>query len=273
MSLGIRSVTNPLATFNVNNDANFQNYSFSFYGPAPRPCEIRFFNDGTSSGIDRNLYVDYITLNGSRLEVGGRRLLHAGQSELCRCGGARESLYVNGTLTFDDLPDSGPDDPVAILLAQPDLKTNATYAPGAVGSAVLRIMDGVDNIRASNFSAGSFQVENTGAKKISGIFIDVRGALYPDSVFDPDGAGGDSVTKPWAIDRAGRHRRLRRPGPATSCPGRTRCRTPPAPARPATAASKARWSSSTPGSAAASRTGEIVDLLRRHGPELARRSA
>ena len=41
-------------------------------------------------------------------------------------------------------------------------------------------MDGVDNIRASNFSAGSFQVENTGAKKISGIFIDVRGALYPD---------------------------------------------------------------------------------------------
>ena len=47
VSLGIRSVTNPLATFNVNNDANFQNYSFSFDGPAPNSVDIRYLNNGT----------------------------------------------------------------------------------------------------------------------------------------------------------------------------------------------------------------------------------
>ena len=93
--------------------------------------------------------------------------------------------------------------PAQILLAQTDLQTNASYAPGVVGSAVLRVMENGGNIRGSNYGAGSFQVENTGGKKISGIFIDVRGALYPDSVFDPDGAGGDNVTKPWGIDSAG----------------------------------------------------------------------
>ena len=105
VSLGIRSVTNPLATFNVNNDANFQNYSFSFDGPAPNSVDIRYLNNGTSSGIDRNLYIDYITLNGTKLEaeVDGffTTLNPASQATL---GGARESLYVNGTLSFDDLP-------------------------------------------------------------------------------------------------------------------------------------------------------------------------
>ena len=121
VSLGIRSVTNPLATFNVSNDANFRNYSFSFDGPAPDSVDIRYFNNGTSSGIDRNLYVDYITLNGTKyeVEVDGFFTPHNPASQ-ATLGGARESLYVNGTLSFDDLPGASPDDPVAILLAQAD---------------------------------------------------------------------------------------------------------------------------------------------------------
>ena len=44
---------------------------------------------------------------------------------------------------------------------------------------------------------------NTGGKKISAIFIDVSSALYPDSVFDPDGLGGDAAAKDWQINTAG----------------------------------------------------------------------
>jgi len=43
----------------------------------------------------------------------------------------------------------------------------------------------------------------TGDKKIAAVFIDTSLALYPDSVFDPDGQGGDTAFKSWAINTAG----------------------------------------------------------------------
>ena len=87
--------------------------------------------------------------------------------------------------------------------AQDDLFRGASYAEGVAGSAVLEIMTGNNNIQSSNFGANSFEVTNTGGKDISAIFIDVRTALYPDSVFDPDGLGGDSAAKPWQINSGG----------------------------------------------------------------------
>ena len=107
VSLGITSITTPLAgSFNPALDANYQNYSFNFTGAAPGTVSIRYFNDGTSSGIDRNLFVDYINLNGTvyESETAGfyTTLNPVNQAAL---GGAREGFYVNGTLAFDDLPD------------------------------------------------------------------------------------------------------------------------------------------------------------------------
>ena len=87
--------------------------------------------------------------------------------------------------------------------AQDDLDTSQSYGGGAVGAARLEIMTGVSDIDASNFGQNSFQVTNVGDKKISAIFIDVTEALYPDSVFDPDGKGGDNAAKPWAVNNAG----------------------------------------------------------------------
>ena len=87
--------------------------------------------------------------------------------------------------------------------AQDDLFTDASYDANVAGAAVLKITAGQPNVAASNFGANSFEVENTGAKKISAIFIDVTSALYPDSVFDPDGKGGDSTAKAWAVNSAG----------------------------------------------------------------------
>ncbi|MGR3737629.1 MAG: malectin domain-containing carbohydrate-binding protein, partial [Limimaricola soesokkakensis] len=96
-----------------------------------------------------------------------------------------------------------PTNALQAFAAQGDLDTSQSYASGTVGSAKLGIMLGNANIEASNFGLNSFKVTNTGDKKISAIFIDVSSALYPDSVFDPDGAGGDSATKPWAVNAAG----------------------------------------------------------------------
>ncbi|MCV3273959.1 malectin domain-containing carbohydrate-binding protein [Roseobacter sinensis] len=90
-----------------------------------------------------------------------------------------------------------------VFAGETDLITNATYADGVTGSAVLDIMAGVSDIDGSNFGANSFQVTNTGGKKISAVFIDVSDAVYQDAVFDPDGAGGDNVAKPWAVNSAG----------------------------------------------------------------------
>jgi hypothetical protein len=87
--------------------------------------------------------------------------------------------------------------------AQTDLDTARSYGDGTVGAAKLEVMKGVNDIDASNYGAGSFKVTNLGDKKIAAVFIDVTEALYPDSVFDPDGLGGDTVAKPWAVDDAG----------------------------------------------------------------------
>ncbi len=87
--------------------------------------------------------------------------------------------------------------------AQTDLVTTASYGQNVNGGAILKIMEGNNSVAASNFGANSFQVENIGSKKISALFIDVTGALYPDSVFDPDGLGGDNAAKAWAVNSAG----------------------------------------------------------------------
>ena len=87
--------------------------------------------------------------------------------------------------------------------AQDDLATGASYGGGAVGAAELRVTAGSQSIDVSNFAPNSFQVTNVGDKTISAVFIDVTDALYPDSVFDPDGAGGDDVAKAWAVNSGG----------------------------------------------------------------------
>lgn len=100
-------------------------------------------------------------------------------------------------------PPVDPGNALDAFAAQDDLDTSTTYTNGEVGAAVLEIMTGNNSIQSSNFGNDSFEVTNTGDKKISAIFIDVSSALYPDSVFDPDGQGGDNAAKPWQINTGG----------------------------------------------------------------------
>ncbi|MEM0964962.1 MAG: hypothetical protein AAGJ81_02260 [Verrucomicrobiota bacterium] len=71
----------------------------------------------------------------------------------------------------------------------------------AIGSAVLKIMPGSNQVQKSNFGKNSFQLSNTGDKDIVEFELDVSTALFPDSVFDPEGIAGDSVAKPLSIDK------------------------------------------------------------------------
>ena len=71
------------------------------------------------------------------------------------------------------------------------------------GSAVLTVTVDSDNVQTSNFGNNSFQITNTGDKKISQVNIDVTNALYPDTVFDPFGLAGDTASKALQINTNG----------------------------------------------------------------------
>lgn len=73
----------------------------------------------------------------------------------------------------------------------------------SVGEAVLEITVNNNDVQSSNYGNNSFQITNTGEKKIAQVDIDVTNALYPDSVFDPFGQAGDTVSKALTINTNG----------------------------------------------------------------------
>ena len=71
------------------------------------------------------------------------------------------------------------------------------------GEAVLSVTLNRDEVQISNYSANSFQITNTGNKKIAKVVLNVTNALYPDTVFDPFGQAGDTASKPLTINTNG----------------------------------------------------------------------
>ena len=128
--------------------------------------------------------------------------LKAGEVDDLAVPTANTNAATSQSLTLD-IGSTGIGNAEEAFAAQDDIVKDATYGAGVSGSAVLEIMTGDNNIQSSNFGANSFEVTNTGDKKISAIFIDVSSALYQDSVFDPDGLGGDNAAKSWQINSAG----------------------------------------------------------------------
>ena len=85
--------------------------------------------------------------------------------------------------------------------------------PEGEGEVILTVSPGNDDVQHSSIGWRSFQIENTGDKRVAAVYIDTTNAIIPDVVFDPDGSGGDDVakvlthdwgtteTKPIAIDQ------------------------------------------------------------------------
>ena len=71
------------------------------------------------------------------------------------------------------------------------------------GAAVLTVTADSDDVQESNFGSNSFEITNTGDKRITQVELDVTDALYPDTVFDPFGEAGDTISKELTLDISG----------------------------------------------------------------------
>ncbi|MEM6519088.1 MAG: malectin domain-containing carbohydrate-binding protein [Cyanobacteria bacterium P01_C01_bin.70] len=96
----------------------------------------------------------------------------------------------------NDVATLGPATTAAAIVTEDDVAT-------LTGAATLSINLNSNNVQISNFGNNSFQIENVGDKDITAVEIDVTNALYPDSVFDPFGLAGDTVSKALTINTAG----------------------------------------------------------------------
>ncbi len=103
-------------------------------------------------------------------------------------------------LEFSTNAPSGLNNNAGQLKSEP-LSPRAAAEP--VGAATLSVTVDSDNVQSSNFGNDSFLITNTGEKDIAKVEIDVTGALFPDSVFDPFGVAGDTVAKLLTINTAG----------------------------------------------------------------------
>lgn len=69
--------------------------------------------------------------------------------------------------------------------------------------AVVSINRHVDSIQKSNYGKNSFKIHNKGDVNISSVVIDASDAIFHDSIFDPFGVAGDTVSKPISVDTEG----------------------------------------------------------------------
>ena len=106
VSLGVASISNPQASgFDAGDDSLFNDYAFEFDGDAPARVDIVYRNDGTTDGVNRDLVVDYIDIDGLvfESETDGDFAPDNGKEIFA---GATEALYVDGVLSFDGLEDA-----------------------------------------------------------------------------------------------------------------------------------------------------------------------
>ena len=111
------------------------------------------------------------------------------------------ATITDGTLDLEFLHDV--ENPLINGIEIVHLSDDGTIPPPTTGEGVLSVTANSDNVQASNFGNNSFQITNTGDKKITQVDIDVTDALYPDTVFDPFGQAGDTVSKALTINTNG----------------------------------------------------------------------
>jgi hypothetical protein len=145
--------------------------------------DILFYGCNVAAGVLGRSFIDEISrLTGADVAASIDLTGHSQQ------GGDWDLEYQTGVVSDISLAASGLAD---------------TYNGVLLGSATLSINISSNNVQISNYGVNSFQITNTGDKKIARIDIDVTSALYPDSVFDPFGLAGDTAFKALTIDTDG----------------------------------------------------------------------
>ena len=215
-----------VASFNLNSAGVRQTFSFESDSSdlSIEDVRIEFVNDlfDPGAGVDRNVQIfeyrliDDATGDVTEAQTTDGNVLSDG---IFVAGvGITSGLGAGGFLAgngFVQIESSGNTDGVADaleILGVADGNFNGVVQGqnvdsfndgGDFGAVVLTVIDGNNNVQASNFGANSFQLVNVGNKEVSAVFIDIRNATFGDMVFDVDGTGGDTTAATFGIDSGG----------------------------------------------------------------------
>lgn len=217
-------------SFGFNSAGVTQNFSFETgdSNVSIEDVRIQFVNDlfDPSQGIDRNVQIfDYRVIDGS---TGNTTVANTNDGNVISDGifvngvGITSGLGAGGFLAgngFVQIESSGgpTGEPAGLadaleILGVADGNFNGIVQGESVdsvnnggdfGAVTLTVIDGSNDIQASNFGTNSFQLSNTGNKEVAAVFIDIREAVFGDMVFDINGTGGDTVAKTFRVDSSG----------------------------------------------------------------------
>ncbi len=184
-------------------------YSATFDSPAEASAiAIRFINDVYAPPYDRNLFVDYIVVDGVQLETEEQTVLSTGSfnpSDGCKDGFKRsELLSCQGQFVFDiqvgGSDDGGEIDPTieGVVEHCGEIAADEVWSPSFIHvvTCPVTVADGA-NLSISAGSIIKYEPEETGAGIIvaSGASLDVRGTAANPVIFTSnydDARGGDT---------------------------------------------------------------------------------
>jgi hypothetical protein len=108
---------------------------------------------------------------------------------------ATEKTYTvevtDGTLNVDFSATNDNAKVSAITVA----KVDGSPGDGPTDGEATMTVDAGEGIDATTWDSGSYVIENTGDEEIETVTLDLRSAVLPDVVFDPDGTAGDEGAK------------------------------------------------------------------------------
>ncbi|WP_418285061.1 malectin domain-containing carbohydrate-binding protein [Halorubrum sp. DTA46] len=99
-----------------------------------------------------------------------------------------------GTYTVDVTADDGQ------ATATESFQLTVEQADDGSGSMQMLVTPNSNNIDASTYGSGSFQITNTGDQEITSVTLDLRTATFPDMIYDPEGTAGDEIGKDFTAD-------------------------------------------------------------------------
>ena len=210
-------------SFSFNSAGVTQNFSFvsNVDDLSIEDVRIQFVNDlfDAAAGIDRNAQIfDFRVIDSAS---GSSTIAQTSDSNVLSSGifvngvgitsgfGAGGFLAGNGFVQVESVSASA--DALAILgVADGDFdgivqgeSVDSVNNGAGFGSVALTVIDGSNDVQASNFGSNSFQLTNTGNKEVAAVFIDIREAVFGDMVFDINGTGGDTASKTFRVDSGG----------------------------------------------------------------------
>jgi hypothetical protein len=159
-------------------------------GTATPEQDYEYVSGSANFDSQTGIYTDTVTIAGSSSDA--TFLIDILQDAIAE---SDEAFSVNIT-------DVSPNAQIGTASASVTIEDDDTVvAPD--GEAVFTVTLNSNNIQISNYGNNSFNITNTGNKKIAKVELDVTNALYPDSVFDPFGQAGDTVAKSLTINTEG----------------------------------------------------------------------